>query len=302
MPDVHARPPEEGHLNLRAVGITEVRKPLHVRRPDRVVTLSASFTVTVDLPADRKGSDLSRNAELLAELVDDTAQHPVESLESACGAIARELLVRHAYATESSVHAEAEYYRSRGIAPGRAALEDYTLVASAHARREAGREVSVRREVGGEAIGMSACPCAMENVREELLRAHPTLADPSFADLPLVTHNQRTRTRLSLEIGPSVEVEADRLLDTIEAAQSSPTYAILKRGDEARVVLNAHRRPKFAEDIVRDLLASVPERFPQLPDDTGVVARTVSEESIHKYNVVAEHRTTVGELRSRPGA
>lgn len=282
--------------------MTQVRKPISVQRPGRVVTLSASFSVAVDLPSERKGSDLSRNAEVLAEVVDATAQHPVASLEEACARIARELLRRHDYATESVAAAAADYYRTRKVPGGPTALEDYRLFAEARGRRGATGEVLVRRTIGGEAIGMTACPCAMENVREELLRTYPDLARPSMADLPILTHNQRTRTRLTLEIGDDEEVEADGLLDAIEAAQSSPTYSILKRGDEARVVLEAHRHPKFVEDVVRDLLASLPVRFPALSDGVAVVARTVSEESIHKYDVVAEHRTTLGELRSRPVA
>ncbi len=279
-----------------------MRKPISVQRPDRVVTLSASFSVAVDLPPDRKGSDLSRNAEVLAEVVDETAQRPVASLESACARIARELLARHGYATESVVTASADYFRQRGAPGARSALEDYRLYAEARATRRPDGEVSVRRSIGGEAIGMTACPCAMENIREELVRQHPELGTPALAELPLPTHNQRTRTRLTLEISEEEEVEADALLDTVEAAQSSPTYAILKRGDEARVVLEAHRHPKFVEDVLRDLLASLPRRFPTLSDAVGVLARTVSEESIHKYNVVAEHRTTLGELRARAPA
>ena len=302
MKDVHAAPPREGQLELREVGITEVRKPISVQRPDRVVTLSASFSVVVDLPADRKGSDLSRNAEVLAEIVDDTAQHPVPSLEAACARIARELLARHPYATESIVTATADYFRSRAVSGGRAALEDYRLFAEARGSRRGATRVEVRCTIGGEAVGMTACPCAMENIREELERKFPDLARPGLSALPMITHNQRTRTRLSFELPESEDVEADALLDTIEAAQSSPTYAILKRGDEARVVIRAHEHPKFAEDVLRDLLASLPARFPRLSDAVGVHAKTVSEESIHKYNVVAEHRTTVGELRSRPTA
>jgi GTP cyclohydrolase IV len=97
------------------------------------------------------------------------------------------------------------------------------------------------------------------------------------------------------------EVEVDDVIDAIEAAQSSPTFAILKRGDEGRVVMNAHRNPKFVEDVIRDLMASLPGRFPQLPDDVVVRASTISEESIHKYNVGASHDATMGELRAPGG-
>ncbi len=63
----------------------------------------------------------------------------------------------------------------------------------------------------------------------------------------------------------------------------------------------AHRNPKFVEDVIRDLLGSLPARFPRVPDDVIVRASTVSEESIHKYNVEAYHESTMGELRRSSG-
>ncbi|MCI4373415.1 MAG: GTP cyclohydrolase, FolE2/MptA family, partial [Thermoplasmata archaeon] len=72
MKDVHAMSPARGRLQLRSVGLSGIRKPLSVRRPDRVNVLAATIHLAVDLPADRKGSDLSRNAEILAEIVDRT--------------------------------------------------------------------------------------------------------------------------------------------------------------------------------------------------------------------------------------
>ncbi|MCI4321784.1 MAG: GTP cyclohydrolase MptA [Thermoplasmata archaeon] len=301
MKDVHAMAPAHGRLELHRVGVRGVKKPLVVQRPDRSVTLTASFAVAVDLPSTRKGSDLSRNAELLAEVVDWTAQRPVESLESACSTIARELLVRHPYAKDAEVRAEADYFARRGISPTRQSLEDFRLYAEAVARREGPDSISLARTIGAEAVGMTACPCAMETAREKLTKEFPLLADPSLKDLPIVTHNQRNRTRLDLELPEGVDVEIDDILSTIESAQSSPTYAILKRGDEADVVLTAHRHPKFVEDVMRDLLASLPARFPALPDSVGVRVVTVSEESIHKYDVTSSHRTVLGDLRAPPG-
>ncbi len=288
--------PEHGHLALQRVGVEGVRKPVLVQRPGRVVTLSASFSISVDLPPGRKGSDLSRNAELLADSVDWPDAEPVSSLESLCAAIAREELVRHPYAQRSEVRARAEYFLPRAVDGRRKSLEQYLLLAEGCGRRGEGK-ITVRRTVGAEAVGMTACPCAMETCRELLRAEYPLLGDPRLADLPVISHNQRNRTRLVLELGEDAEVEADAMIAAIEAAQSSPTYAILKRGDEAKVVLDAHRRPKFVEDVVRDLLGSLPNRFPGLPDDVVANAETVSEESIHKYNVEAAHATTFEELR-----
>jgi GTP cyclohydrolase-4 len=297
MRDIHAMAPARGRIELQRVGISGVRKPVSILRPERVVTLSASFTVSVDLPSGRKGSDLSRDAELLAQAIDWPEARPVPSLEAACAAIGRELLERHPYAMESHVEARAEYFLSRGVSPGRESLENFVLIAEASGHRDPDG-IRVRRAIGAEAVGMTACPCAMETARERLTVEFPLLADPSLKGLPIVTHNQRNRTTLIFEPDDASEVEADEVIGAIEAAQSSPTYAILKRGDEAQVVLNAHRHPRFVEDVLRDLLMSLPERFPALPPATVVRVRTVSEESIHKYDVVAEHRTTMGELRA----
>ncbi|MCL4308235.1 MAG: GTP cyclohydrolase MptA [Candidatus Thermoplasmatota archaeon] len=296
MPDTHALPPTHGRFDLRRVGIEGIRKPIHVLRAGRDIVLSTEFSVAVDLPASRKGSDLSRNAEILAEITERTSQHPVGSLEAACSQIARELLVRHPSASESQVVASAEYFLRQGIAPGRESYEDFRLLAESRASRANG-SVRIVRSIGAEGVGMTACPCAMESCRELLVREFPELAEPRWKDLPMISHNQRNRTRLELEAPEGVDIEADDLLAAIASAQSSPTFAILKRDEEAQVVLNAHRRPRFVEDVLRELLAGLPARFPHLPDEVEVRAETVSEESIHKYDVRASHRTTLGELR-----
>jgi GTP cyclohydrolase-4 len=295
--DIHAEAPTRGGLKLRSVGASGIRKPLSVHRGGRTHALTVTFHVAVDLPSDRKGSDLSRDAEILAEIVDETVTRPVESLENACSAIAAELLHRHAYASEASVEASAEYFLRQGVSEEKRSFEDYTLLAEARGTREDDGSVTIRRAVGAEAVGMTACPCAMETCRERLTQEFPLLADPRLRGLPMITHNQRNRTRLVFELDGRTDVKAEQLITAIEAAQSSPTYAILKRADEAQVVLNAHRHPKFVEDVLRDLLASLPARFPAMPDSVVVRATTVSEESIHKYNVEASHRITLGELR-----
>jgi GTP cyclohydrolase IV len=300
-PDVHALAPLRGRMKLRSVGITGIRKPLTVERGGRSHVLAVEFRIAVDLPAGRKGSDLSRNAEILAEIVDRTVVRPVESLENACLSIASELLRRHTYATEAVVEASAEYFLRQGISEEKRSFEDYTLLAEARAARGESGKLTIRRAVGAEAVGMTACPCAMETCRVKLTEEFPLLSDPQLADLPMISHNQRNRTRLVFELDGGAEIEVEEVIAAIEGAQSSPTFAILKRGDEGQVVLNAHRRPKFVEDVLRDLLVSLPERFPRLPDDVSVAVSTVSEESIHKYNVEASHRTTLGELR-RPTA
>ncbi|HLQ41474.1 MAG TPA: GTP cyclohydrolase, FolE2/MptA family, partial [Thermoplasmata archaeon] len=86
--------------------------------------------------------------------------------------------------------------------------------------------------------------------------------------------------------------------DIVEESLSAPTYGLLKRPDEGRLVEMAHRNPKFVEDVVRDVLDRLLKRYPKMPDTTWVRVKSEAEESIHKHNALAERSTTFGELRA----
>jgi GTP cyclohydrolase-4 len=63
------------------------------------------------------------------------------------------------------------------------------------------------------------------------------------------------------------------------------------------VVEKAHRRPRFVEDCVREMVRGVIETFPALGPETFVSARQENLETIHQHNVVAERYGLLGELR-----
>jgi GTP cyclohydrolase-4 len=93
------------------------------------------------------------------------------------------------------------------------------------------------------------------------------------------------------------DIEADDLIDIVEGSISSPTYEILKRDDEAELTINAHMNPRFVEDVVREILNRILEKYGNLPDDVAVAVKSESEESIHKHNAFAERVTSLGDLR-----
>ena len=78
---------------------------------------------------------------------------------------------------------------------------------------------------------------------------------------------------------------------------SSEIYELMKRPDEQAVVEKAHRRPRFVEDCVREMVAGVLARYPDLADAAFVSAHQENLETIHQHNVVAERHGLVGELR-----
>jgi GTP cyclohydrolase-4 len=277
-------------FKLTRVGVTGVRKQVTVSRAGVTGCLNCVIDVFVDLPSTQRGSHLSRNLEVIGEVLESSACTPVSGLEVMASDMCRGLLERHGYATHAEVSVQADYFLDRQNPSGRTTREYFKLTAKANGTR--GK--SMKKMIGATAIGMTACPCAMETVREQ---AHGNIT--LQGGLPTISHNQRNISTLMIEVPERYDVEANDLIQILEASFSSPTFEILKRSDEAAVVIKAHSNPKFVEDVVRDILTKVLERYDSLPDDVIVTARSESEESIHKHNAFAERVTTLGELRDR---
>jgi GTP cyclohydrolase I/GTP cyclohydrolase-4 len=159
--------------------------------------------------------------------------------------------------------------------------------------------------IGVTAQGMTACPCAQELVATT---ARKRLESEGFdrdeiarilEAVPVATHNQRGLG--TLHIGCTElcedEIDASTLLEIVEHSMSSEIYELMKRTDEAHVVEKAHRRPRFVEDCVREMVRGVIDHFPDLDDRAFVSSRQVNLETIHQHNVVAERFGTLGEIR-----
>jgi len=274
---------------LTKVGVTGVRKPVVVKREGVNSALNGalncSIDIFVDLPAEQKGSHLSRNVEVLSEVVEESIKAPVTGLENMAADMCKKLLAHHEYAQTANVDIRAEYFRESVTPNGRGTLEIYKLLASGSAVRGS----RIRKTIGVEVIGMTACPCAQQTVTEMI-----SCSDKN----PVMSHNQRNICTAMFTMDDGVDVEADEIIDIVQEAFSSPTYELLKRDDEGQVVINAHSRPRFVEDVVRHVLESVVERYSKLPDNVEVRVKSESEESIHKHNAFAERTTTLKELRA----
>ena len=286
LPDVQSSP-STSNFKLTRVGVTGVKKLVLIKRPSKKNTMPLVVTMDlfVDLPAFQKGSHMSRNLELVSDIIDINLKKPVTDLESFCAQTAKQLLIKHEYATFSEVKAEADYFMERKYPDGKTGLEPYKLVAEARAKKNG----EVKKLIGVKVIGMTACPCAREVIK--------TIGKYNEKDIP-PTHNQRNITTLMIEVpGEDKTVDANDLIDIAENSFSSPTFGILKRAEEGEIVYKAHLNPKFVEDVVRDILSLILKKYKNLPDDVIVVVKSESEESIHKHNAFAERVTTLGELR-----
>jgi len=303
-PDVQANRPKIP-INLTRVGVTGVKKLVEIKRKDkRPIVLISTFEIFVDLPSDRKGANLSRNFEAMDEVLEKAINLPVYEIEELCNDVAKSLLRRHEYATRSEVRMKSEYVVKREAPSTKMKCQEVVdIFAEATATRLEEGNIDVKKLIGAEVVGMTACPCAQEIMRDNAKTALRELGVDletvmNFLNkVPMATHNQRGRGIISLEVSGDVDVSLETIIKIIESSMSSSIVELLKRADEALVVERAHQNPKFVEDCVRTMAQNIVSEFAHVPDSALVTIKQINEESIHRHNAFAERVALLGDLR-----
>jgi GTP cyclohydrolase I/GTP cyclohydrolase-4 len=298
--DVQSQQPAV-QLSLSRVGVTGVEKVIRIKQNGSEQLFSAKFECVVDLGPDQKGAHMSRFEEVVNEAINQVvlgeSTFKAEQLAEHIAQLVRER--QHARRAEVSIEARFPEHKPAPIS-GIQTQELYTLHGAALASAQ-----GTRRLIGVTAQGMTACPCAQELVAD---KARVRLTDDGFSDdeiakildaVPVATHNQRGLG--TLQIGCTEmcddEIDAATLLEIVEQSMSSEIYELMKRSDEGHVVEKAHRRPRFVEDCVREMINGAVSAFPALDDRAFLEAKQVNLETIHQHNVVAERFGTLGEIR-----
>jgi GTP cyclohydrolase-4 len=304
LPDVQATSPDV-EVGLNRVGVTGVEKLVEVARPEkRPVVLMADFEVYVDLPSWRKGADMSRNMEVVDEILETAVSEPTYRVEDVCGDAAERLLEKHEYTTQTEVRMEAEYVtRERTPVSDQPTQHAADIIASATATED-----GTRAEVGTRVTGMTVCPCSQgmsaTRARETLrnLQVDEGTIERFLEQAPQPGHSQRGHATLTVEADGAPEVDIRELIDVARDAMSARIYNLAKRPDEDHMTIEAHRDAKFVEDCVRAMAEGVVERFPQLPDDAVVTMKQSNDESIHQHNAHAERVANLEQLRAEVDA
>ncbi|MBV8638249.1 MAG: GTP cyclohydrolase I FolE2 [Candidatus Eremiobacteraeota bacterium] len=292
----------EVRLSLNRVGVSSVRRIVHLDIDGHPRVFNGEFTMVADLAPDKAGVHMSRFSEILEEATLDVLAETSgpARIERLVESVARRI-VSSQRAIRADVRLRADFGLERWTpVSGKRGEETYTLIGIAHAD-----ESGTRRVVGVEAEGMTACPCAQLMVREHSMHE---LVDAGFSEeeatraldaLPVATHNQRGRGAILLGVDEAHAdaIRAEDLVEIVESSMSSETYDLLKRPDEFFIVNKAHHNPKFVEDVVRGILARALDMYSDLSDDTFIFASQVNYESIHKHDAFAEAFGLFGQFR-----
>ena len=229
IPDTQSAP-DLRHLLIQRVGVKDVRYPLQLRVAGAVQTTAALWSLDVALPAEKKGTHMSRFVAWLDAL--SLQDLPLD---------APMLRTRHAAmldklgAEEGRIEAAFSFFiRKRAPVSGVQSLLDYQgrWIADTRAGHTTlWAEVAVPVK--------SLCPCSKE------------ISDYG-------AHNQRSLVTIRVELlDESVENSAPpewhELVRFAEEAASCEIWPMLKRADEKWVTERAYENPKFVEDLVRDV-------------------------------------------------
>lgn len=211
---------DERHLPIQRVGIKDVRYPLQLRVGGAVQSTAALWDLDVALPADRKGTHMSRFVAWL-----DALDEPIDAATLRAQHAA---MLERLGASEGRIEARFSFFlRKRAPVSGLSSLLDYEGRWIAETR--AG-DTALFAEVGVPV--KSLCPCSKE------------ISDYG-------AHNQRSIVRIRVELLQPVEWH--ELVRFAEDQASSELWPMLKRADEKWVTERAYENPKFVEDLVRDV-------------------------------------------------
>lgn len=290
-------------LRLTRVGVKNLKLSLHILGEGGSLSLVPTIDLFVDLPSDKRGVHLSRDPESLHELLEEQNSFKANRIEDFCETVARRLLDKHQYANRAEVRLRSNYVVIRKPPNiGKPTQEPCKIFANAIATKK-DSDINVSRMVGISVVGFTTCPCTqglMKALTEEKLFKlgyGEEDAKKITENVPLATHTQRTRGTILIQVPENLSINVEGLVNIVENSMSGQTYAVLKRPAEASVIVEAHGKARFTEDVVREMLGALVRRYSKFPDETRVFAQAFSQESVHKHDIVAERVATLGEIR-----
>ena len=253
MRDIQKEADQRGVL-IQEVGVSDVRVPLSViSKTGEVMSTVATMSMAVELPAEVKGTHMSRFLESLQE--QGGTFNPEASSELA------EIICRRLESTTCLVTYEFPYFITRKAPVSeKSSSVDYQV------------KVTIEIQNG----------CALP-ARYHLTVPIATLCPCSKEISQYGAHNQRGYVDLEFTLKEQQYLHFESLIDEIETCGSAPLINLLKRADEKFVTELAYDNPVFVEDVIRNVAV----KLKNVSEIADYSIRVTNHESIHTHNAYA---------------
>jgi len=249
LPDVQSGV-DRRDLAIQRVGVRSMTHPVlvaSVRGPQPSV---ASIDMYVGLPAEQKGTHMSRFVDVLQSHAEPLSMTSMRDLLSK--------MVARLDATAGHIEMRMPFFVMKSApVSGVESLMDYQLTLMIDTNGE-----TTHFEQKVVVPVTSLCPCSKK------------VSDYG-------AHNQRSHISITARLTGEMAIEDQ--IRIAEDASSCEIWGLLKRPDEKFVTERAYNNPKFVEDVVRDVALA-------LNNDARIVAYTVEAEnfeSIHNHSAYA---------------
>jgi GTP cyclohydrolase IB len=238
-------------MAIDAVGIRGLKLPICIEDAGEVQHTVAEVACSVELPAERRGTHMSRFVALLSEHRSPLSPRALPKLLAE--------MAERLEARISDITLDFPFFvHKQAPISGVGSPMDYRVRLQA---RLAGGKARVTTDVTIPVT--SLCPCSKE------ISAYGA-------------HNQRSHVRVRV-CGTEEAIGIGTLIELVEAEASAPLYGLLKREDEKYVTEQAYDNPKFVEDMVRDVALRLKEQ----PGIDAFRVEVENFESIHNHSAYA---------------
>ena len=239
------------NLAINRVGIKDISHPITVigKNGNKSQTV-ATFSMSVSLPHDQKGTHMSR---FIEELNNGEVEISAKNFNKLLTDMTKRLEAKNGY-----IEMQFPFFvNKKAPVSDVESLMDYQVTLAGQIENnyiDSTLEVVVPVK--------SLCPCSKK-----------------IAEFG--AHNQRSHITVGIDCSNKIWLED--LIKLVEEQASAELYAILKRPDEKYITEQAYNNPKFVEDVVRD----VANAFNQTDAIGRYYIHAENFESIHNHSAFA---------------
>ncbi len=264
-------------LPLNSVGISS--KTVWIQLPQGTLPFEAE--IMTDLPGRFRGIHMSRMEHAISALFDKPFDDIRNYSERLC-----QLVLSGQKGSQATVSIKGKIpLVTRTSVSNEISTESVDIYTNTLGDK-AGGQIETFSTIGLSITHITACPCT---------QVYNAACFKEADNHPMPTHSQRCTTTLWVE-DQERKLSFSHLYDCLKACLHI-SQDLLKRPDEAELVLKSHEEPQFVEDVVRLAAFEAARQFEGLiSGNSKIVIEAESLESIHQHNVKCELACTLSEI------
>ncbi len=246
--------------DLERVGVSNLRTLVSTNWRGKSYRFVPEIELTIDLDKEKRGAHMSRLIESISECIEEETHTIHGSLEELGRNVLMRLRDKHSYGRGCITLSTNLVLERETPITKKKTMEAHDIAVSVYNDNNHYRKIL---EV--QVVGNTLCPHALRKTGGK-------------------SHIQRAVSILGVDTSYEKEIGLEDMIDVVEESFPSPVYTLLKTEDEKDVVNKMFQKPRFVEDVTRDILDKAKEKF----RDCEIRVKTISEESIHRHDVIAE--------------